>query len=97
MRDWLFASLGDPLNNARIKTEGGGDPFHENTMVIFTADRGVHRRVAAAARQAGYPASMINLYPLPSEALHMGLRLRSDTFSIAIRTANFKSTTQGNR
>jgi hypothetical protein len=97
VRDWLFASLGDPLNNALIKTEGGGDPFEQNTMVIFTADRGIYERVAAAAEAAGYPASMMNLFTLPSNVLHMGLSATSDTFSIAIRTANFRDQAQGNR
>lgn len=97
VRDWLWASLGDPLNNLGIKTEGGGDPFDKDTMIIFTADRRIYERVAAAAQAAGYPASMINLYPLPSKPLHMGLSPSSDTFSIAIRTANFKSQAQGNR
>ncbi len=97
VRDWLFASAGDPLNNALIKTEGGGSPFDKRTMIIFTADRAIYERVSAAAQAAGYPASMINLYTLPSKILHMGLKLSSDTFSIVIRTANFKNQGEGNR
>lgn len=97
VRDWLFASLGDPLNNALIRVEGGGDPFDKNTLIIFTADRGIYERIAAAAEAAGYPASMINLYALPSDVLHMGLSPSSDTFSIGVRTANFKSQAEGNR
>ena len=38
IRDWLFASLGDPLNNALIKTEGGGDPVQRQH------DGDLHRR-----------------------------------------------------
>jgi hypothetical protein len=97
VRDWLFASVGDPLNNALVKTEGGGSPFDRNTMIIFTADRAIYERVAAAARAAGYPASMINLYVLPSKLLQMGLKASSDTFSIVMRTANFKNQAEGNR
>ena len=41
-------------------------------MVIFTADRGIYERVAAAAKAAGYPKSMLNLYTFPSSVLHMG-------------------------
>jgi hypothetical protein len=91
VRDWLLASLGDPLNNAGIKTEGGGDPFNANTMVIFTADRGIYERVAAAANAAGYPDSMLNLYTFPSSVLHMGTSLGDDRFAIVIRTKNFKN------
>jgi hypothetical protein len=95
--EWLWASLGDPLNNARIKTEGGGDPFNANTMVIFTADRGIYDRVVAAAEAAGYPKSMLNLYTFPSNVLHMGTSLTDDRFVIAIRTANFKNEAAGKR
>ena len=95
--DWLWPSLGDPLNNAGIKVEGGGDPFNANTMVIFTADRGIYERVAAAATAAGYPASMVNLYTFPSSVLHMGTSLQDDRFVIAIRTANFKNEAAGKR
>ncbi len=91
--DWVFASLGDPLNNALIKTEGGGSPFEKNTMIIFTADRDIYKRIPKAANATGYPASMINLYTLPSKLLHMGLTLSSDTFAMNIRTANFKNAT----
>ena len=97
VRDWLFASLGDPLNNALIKTEGGGDPFNANTMVIFTADRGVYERVAAAAKAAGYPKSMLNLYTFPSNVLHMGTSPMDDRFVIGIRTKNFKNEAAGER
>lgn len=97
VRDWLFASLGDPLNNALIKTEGGGDPFNANTMVIFTADRGIYERVVAAAKAAGYPKSMLNLYTFPSSVLHMGTRPTDDRFVIGIRTKNFKDEAAGNR
>jgi hypothetical protein len=97
VRDWLMAALGDPLNNARIKTEDGAGPFNANTMVIFTADRGIYQRIAAAAKAAGYPASMVNLYTIPSSVLHMGTSVGSDTFVIIIRTANFKDEAVGRR
>jgi hypothetical protein len=90
LREWLTAAVGDPLNNALIKTEGPGDPFQKNTMIIFTADEGIYERVAAAAQSAGYPASMLNLYTMPSSVLRMGTSLSSDMFVFVIRTANFK-------
>ena len=96
-RDWLFAAVGDPLNSKRIKTEGSGDPFMAETMVIFTADRRIYERVAAAARSAGYPASMLNRYTLPSNVLRLGTSAASDSFLILVRTANFKSQAAGER
>ena len=92
--DWMVAAVNDPLNSALIKTEGNGTPFRKQTMVIFTADRGVYERVKALAREAGYPESMINPYVIPSDLLNLGVypetRL-SDSFVILMRTANFVS------
>jgi hypothetical protein len=93
--DWVFAALGDPLNSALIRTEGNANPFQQQTIVIFTADRGVYARVAAQAREAGYPESMINLYVLPSALLKLGVSPLSDTLLILLRTANFTDQTAG--
>ncbi len=88
--DWIFAALGDPLNNLQIKVEGGGSTFQKNTMIIFTADQGVNDRIVAQAKAAGYPESMINTYIIPSKLLQMGVdnRLKNDSFLILVRTAN---------
>lgn len=94
--DWIVAAVSDPLNNALIRTEGTGNPFRKQTIVVFTADRGTFDRVAAAAQAAGYPASMINAYVLPSERLHLGTQFRSDTMLVVLRTANFASQAEGN-
>ena len=93
--DWLFAALGDPLNNALIRTEGNSNPFEQQTVVIFTADRGVYARVATQARAAGYPESMINRYVLPSALLNLGVSPSSDTLLILLRTANFANQAVG--
>lgn len=85
--DWMFAALGDPLNNMGIKT-AGGSPFGAQTMVVFAADAGVTQRVVDQALAAGYPESMINTYPLPSALLNMGDTLDSDTLLVLLRTAN---------
>ncbi|MBP1929490.1 hypothetical protein J2741_002037 [Methanolinea mesophila] len=98
--DWMNAAVNDPLNNALIKTEGGGTPFGQQTMVIFTPDRGVYERVAAHAREAGYPESMINPYIIPSGLLNLGVYPETplaDSFIILLRTANFVSKTQGDQ
>ena len=88
--DWIFAALGDPLNNTQIKVEGGGSPFRKNTIVIFTADQGVNDRIVAQAKAAGYPESMINTYIIPSQLLNMGVNdiTHNDSFLILVRVAN---------
>jgi hypothetical protein len=96
--DWVFASVRDPLNNARIQTEAGpGQPFGVNTMVIFTADQTTYQAITNAAQQAGYPASMLNLYTIPASELYLGVELetRPDSFIGVLRTANFSGATAG--
>jgi hypothetical protein len=96
--DWMVAAVNDPLNSALIRTEGNGTPFGKQTMVIFTADRGVYDRVAALAREAGYPESMINPYVIPSGLLNLGVLPETplaDSFVILMRTANFASKAEG--
>lgn len=85
--DWMFAALGNPLNNAGIRTEGDAT-FAAQTMVIFAADAGVYQRVRDQALAAGYPAWMINRYRLPSKLLHMGVGDTADSLLILVRTAN---------
>jgi hypothetical protein len=96
--DWVFASIRDPLNNARIQTEASpAKPFGANTMVIFTADRTTYAAITNAAEQAGYPASMLNLYTLPANELHLGVELGSgaDWLTVVMRTANFTDPAAG--
>lgn len=96
--DLIFAAVNDPLNNALIKTEGRGNPFRKQTVIVFTADRGVFARVAASAHAAGYPASMINPYVLPSKLLYLGVlpqHPEADNFVLIVRSANFVSEAAG--
>lgn len=101
--DLIFAAVNDPLNNALIKTEGRGNPFRKQTVIVFTADRGVFARVADQAQAAGYPKTMINAYILPSELLHLGVLTDeeeadardSDSFVLIVRSANFVSRAAG--
>ena len=63
----LLAPLGDTVNNLTIRTSGpASDPFDKDTVLILTADRGVDQRVKAAVRQAGYPASILDMLVVPS-------------------------------
>ena len=97
---WIWANLGDPLNNAVIKTQGTpngkpGNPFNQTTIIVTTADKNIDGRIRVAAQSAGYSDSLINTQVLPSTRLNMGLENDSDTFSIYIRPALFKDKEAG--
>lgn len=88
--DWVFAALGDPINNMGINTEAAKDaPFAAQTVIIFAADEDVFDRVKHSAIDAGYPAGMINQYIIPSKLLNMGTADQSDSLMILVRGANF--------
>lgn len=97
---WIWTALGDPLNNLVIKTEGtpegqSGNPFNQTIVVITTADKGIDRRIRAAAESAGYPDNVTNTVVIPSTMLNMGLENSSDTFTVFIRPALFKDQQAG--
>lgn len=91
--DWVFAALGDPINNMGIVVEGGGSPFAKQTVIIFAADKGVFERVKRAAIEAEYPEAMINQCVIPSKLLNMGTADESDSLMILVRGANFADET----
>jgi hypothetical protein len=91
----IWANIGDPVNMAGIKTQGTpngspGNPYNQTTIVVATADRGIDRRIRAAAQSAGYSDSITNTQVLPSSILKMGLESDSDTFGLGIRPALYK-------
>jgi hypothetical protein len=97
---WIWTCLGDPLNNLVIKTEGTpdgqpGNPFDQTTLIITTADKGIDRRIRAAAQSAGYPDNITNTIVIPSTVLNMGLGKSSDTYLMVIRPALFKDQQAG--
>ena len=82
----LLAPLGDTTNNLTIRTSGpASDPFDKDAIVILTADRGVDQRVQAAARKAGYPASILNTQVVPSALTRLGNEENSDIFNFTQR------------
>lgn len=98
---WLFANLADTVNNLVIRTEGtpdgqSGDPYNQKTVVVTAADRGIDRRIRAAAASAGYSDTIINTQVLPSSMLNMGLEDDSDSFAIFIRPALYNDQQAGN-
>ncbi len=91
----IWANIGDPINMAVIKTQGTpngspGNPYNQTTMVVTTADKGIDRRIRAAARSAGFSDNIINTQVLPSSILKMGLDSDSDTFGLGIRPALYE-------
>lgn len=99
-RRWIFANIGDSLNNLDIKTNGtsngsSGNPFNQTTVIIITADKGIDKRIRAAAYSAGYSDNTINTQVLPSSILKIGLDNDSDTFATLIRPALFNDTQAG--
>ncbi len=74
-----FGTIGDTINNLTIHTSGPpDDPFDKDAIVVITSDRKVDARVAAAARRAGYPASILNTLVMPSALTHLGFGQRAD-------------------
>jgi hypothetical protein len=97
---WVFANLGDTVNNLDINTEGtpsglSGNPFNQTTVIVATADRGIDQRIRAAALSAGYSGDVFNTQVFPSAMLNMGSENNSDTFAILIRPALFNDMQAG--
>jgi hypothetical protein len=97
---WIFANLGDTVNNLAINTEGtpngsAGNPFNQTTAIVATADRGIDQRIRAAALSAGYSGDIFNTQVLPSAILNMGLKNSSDNFIMLIRPAFYKDKQAG--
>jgi hypothetical protein len=97
---WIFANLGDTVNNLVINTEGtpngaAGNPFNQTTVIVATSDRGIDQRIRAAALSAGYSDNIFNTQVLPSSMLNMGVENNSDTFLIAMRPAFYKDKQAG--
>jgi hypothetical protein len=85
-RRLLFATLGDSVNNATVKTIGPA-PFNAPVALIFTPDQETDARVRAALRHAGYPAAITNTIVFPASMLHLGLDENADWLRIVLRNA----------
>jgi hypothetical protein len=99
---WIFANIGDTVNNLVINTEGtlngsAGSPFNQTTVIVATADRGIDQRIRAAALSAGYSDNIFNTQVLPSSMLNMGVGNNSDKFLIAMRPAFYKDKQAGDK
>lgn len=82
----VFATLGDSVNNATIRTTGR-TPFNAPVVLIFTPDRGTDARVRAALQRAGYPPAIINTLVFPASMLNLGYGDTADELRILPRAA----------
>jgi hypothetical protein len=93
-RQPLWATLGDAVNNATIKSTGS-TPFNSPVALIFTSDQGTDARVRKALERAGYPAAIINTFVFPASMLNLGHGDTADEFIIAVRNAMWQNQTDG--
>lgn len=98
----IFASLGDSINNFRIKTgtipgKASSGPYEKPVMIITTADKGTNELVRKAAARAGYQSGMINDDIIPSKLIQMGISNTSDTITFVLRVAFFTNETAGKK
>jgi hypothetical protein len=85
----LWISLGDPINNATVKTTGAM-PFNSPVALIFTPDQGTDARVRKALQRAGYPTAIINTAVFPASMLNLGYGDTADEFAIVLRNATWE-------
>jgi len=99
-----FASLGDSLNQFVLKTgaTAGESPFGQESVVVFTADRGVERAIRAELAESGFPESMVNTFVIPrfdwdgiTPFALMGYDNEADLFSMLFRIAHPDAQVEG--
>ena len=79
-RKEIFSSIGDTINQSRINTLDKKHPFDKDVIIVMTADRGTNESVLNAAKQAGFPQSIINTMVIPSSVVKLGKDEKADTF-----------------
>lgn len=93
-RQPLWATLGDAVNNATVKTTGS-TPFNSPIALIFTPDQGTDARIRKALGRGGYPAAIINTVVFPTPMLNLGHGDDSDEFIIAVRNSMWQNQANG--
>lgn len=95
MRDNIFASVSDTLNDDVIHTAGGaGAPFALQTAIVLAANATTRAKVHTSLTAGGVPESEINDLVIPESTVHLGLDDASDTVSVLMRVALFDSDAQ---
>jgi len=95
-REPMFATLGDAVNNATIRTLGTG-PYDSPVAMIFTPDRRTDARIRAALLRAGYPAAIINTVVFPAPMLNLGHGDDFDELRVVMRVGKWKNPDEGGR
>ena len=90
----LFATLGDAVNNATVKTTGS-TPFNSPVALIFTSDQGIDARIRKALERAGYPAAIFNTVVFPSSMLKLGHGDTADDLTFLLRNAVWQNEAEG--
>jgi len=78
-RKQIFSSIGDTINHSRINTVDKKHPFDKDVIIVMTADQGTNESVLNAAKQAGFPQSIMNTMVVPSSVVKLGKDERADT------------------
>lgn len=87
-----FASLGDSLNNMKIKTtDNGTGPFNQYAVIVWTPDLETKRKIEAMLNAQGIPESAVNFLPMPVQVrdhyFSFGYGTDADEFTMLMRTA----------
>jgi hypothetical protein len=94
IRQTVFASLSETLNNAVIAVDGD-DVFDQPVAVIAAADRGVDGRVRSALGAAGFSAAATNTAVFDPTVSRFGVDDAGDTFAVVFRVALFDDPAEG--
>ncbi|MDD2581608.1 MAG: hypothetical protein PHR66_06405 [Desulfuromonadaceae bacterium] len=78
-RKQIFSSIGDTINLSRINTLEKKHPFNKEVIIVMTADRSTNESVMNAAKQAGFPQSIMNTMVVPSSVVKLGKDEKADT------------------
>lgn len=78
-RKQIFSSIGDTINQSRVNTLDKKHPFDKEVIIVMTADRVTNERVQNAAKQAGFPQSIMNTMVVPSSVVKLGKDEKADT------------------
>lgn len=91
----VFGSFGPPANHLTLETSGPAeDPFEKETALVVTADQALASdlRSRLAARGLG---SLVNVEPIPSDLVRLGLDANGDALTMLFRVALFDDAAAG--
>lgn len=91
---FIGASMGEQINNYRIRTENtpngiAGNPFNSSTIIITTADKDINSQMRDALVTSGFSQDIMNDDNIPMGLVNMGLEKGKDTLSFVMRASNW--------